>query len=75
MTRLQKMNKLKTHPMLKNLFRRLTQEDLKRVEAFVIEHDALNNNDYISKVNRWMLDENPKPKHYSDMWAIVLQSV
>jgi hypothetical protein len=72
MTRSNRLNLLKSHPHLKGLFKKLTKSELAIVEKFVADSESLDNNAYALKCNRWYLDQ-PKPKHYSDMWAIVSQ--
>ena len=66
--------KLREHPALRKLFIKLTTEEFAAVIKFVNENESLNNDEYMLKANRWYLDQ-PKPKHYSDMWAIVTQCV
>lgn len=71
--RLNNMEKLKSHPVLKGLFKKLTQAELCDVTHFIMKHGELDADAYAHHCNRWYLDQ-PKPKHYSDMWAIVSQS-
>ena len=66
--------KLPSHPMLGKLFQNLTHDELELVVAFVCQREHLSKDEYMTAVNRWFLDQ-PKPKHYADMWAIVSQVV
>lgn len=70
--RMQNLENIKTHPMLKNLFKRLTLEEYAIVVEFIEKHQHLDRNEYAKACNRLFLDK-PKPKHHSDIWAIVLQ--
>lgn len=71
--RLQKFESYASHPMLKKSYNKLSQKDLQQCRDFIIENDNLSVDEFAFKTNRWMLDQ-PKPKRYSDMWALVLQS-
>lgn len=72
MLREQKIYKLMEHPMIGSLFKKLTKAELETCKAFLSESEHLNDDDFALKCNRWMLDQ-PKPKNYSTMWAIVSQ--
>ena len=72
MSRKTNLIKLTAHPMLHKLFSKLTKSELEMVTKFVHENNDLEKNEYMFKANRWLLNEE-KPKHYSDMWAIITQ--
>lgn len=71
--RIQNFNQMKSHAVLGKLFKKLTKDELKQTENFILENDHLDKNEYAIKCNRWFLDKKA-PKHHSDMWAIVLQA-
>lgn len=73
MSRLDNLEKLKSHSYQKRLFKRLSKAELAQVTEFIRENNDLTADDYALKVSRWLLDK-PKPKHFSDMWAIALES-
>jgi hypothetical protein len=73
MSRLQNFEALKGHPMLGNIYKKLSNTDLDLCREFLRETETLTREEYCMKVNRWYLDK-PKPKRLSDMWALVLQS-
>lgn len=73
MSRMDNFNKLKLHPIHRNLFKKLSKMELKMCEDFINETESLSIDDFAFKCNRWMLDK-PKPKNYSAMWALVMQS-
>lgn len=64
--------KMSVHPMHYKLFQKLSNEEMAVVTAFVKNTENLDNDQYIFMCNRWYLDQ-PKPKHYADMWAIISQ--
>ena len=59
--------------MHSKLLKRLATKDVNLCIEFIKTNDHLSKDDFAIKVNRWYLDEE-KPKRYSDMWALVLQS-
>jgi hypothetical protein len=71
--RLQKFESYATHLMHHKTFARLSRAEREQCREFIRANDHLDVNGFASLVNRWMLDQ-PKPKHYTDMWALVLQS-
>lgn len=71
MSRVSSLLKLPSHPMIGKLFLKLSQKELALVTDFVKKNANLSNDDYMEKANRWYLDQ-PKPTHYTDMWAIVI---
>lgn len=72
MNRMEKFHSFKDHVMHGKLMTRLSAKELKQCEDFIRENDALDSNQFAEKTNRWLLDQ-PKPKNYSTMWALVLQ--
>jgi len=64
--------KMTVHPMHSKLFQKLNDEELAAVTAFININEDLTDDEYAFICNRWYLDQ-PKPKHYSDMWSIVTQ--
>ena len=71
--RIQNLEKLKTHPMLGKLFKKLTKSEYAEVVAFINDNAHLDDNEFAFKANRWYLGVKPSPKHLTDMWAIVTQ--
>lgn len=71
-TRVQKFMQMEKHPVLGKLFKKLTEEEYDMALQFVMNNSGLGDNDYMHLANRWFLDGN-KPKHHTDMWAIVTQ--
>ncbi len=72
MSRISNLIAMPAHPVLGKLFNKLNQTELDAVVEFVRENDHLDDNAYMEKANRWHMDS-PRPKHHSDMWAIVTQ--
>lgn len=73
MTRLQRFEGFSKDPGLCKLFKRLSAADRKACVDFIEQHDELDHNGFALAVNRWLLGQ-PKPKRFTDMWALVLQS-
>lgn len=73
MSRLDNLENLKKHPYQKRLFKGLSSAELSQVTEFIRENEHLSADEYAMKVSRWLLDQ-PKPKHFSAMWAIALES-
>lgn len=73
MSRKSNLIKLTAHPYLHKLFSKLTKAEHEMVVQFVAENNDMPKNEYMFKANRWLLNEPVKPKHYSDMWAIITQ--
>lgn len=63
----------KEDPGQRTLFAKLTEADLEQCRAFIRDRSSLDRNDFAKEVNRWMLDQ-PKPKNYTAMWALVSQA-
>lgn len=72
MSRVILLQEMIKHPILGKLFKKLTRDEMRQVTQFVYENNFLDNDNYASICNRWLIYK-PKPKHYSDMWAIVSQ--
>jgi hypothetical protein len=53
--------------------KKLKPDEIAACEQFIRDHEHLSFGDYALKCNRWMLDQ-PKPKRYSLMWALVMQA-
>jgi hypothetical protein len=73
MSRKNNLIKLTAHPYLHKLFSKLTKLELEMVTQFVHENNDLGKDEYMHKANRWLINDINKPKHHSDMWAIVTQ--
>lgn len=71
-TRLIKFNELKINPIMATIFRRLTKLELSLCEQFITENDSLSVDQFATALNRWYLDKPDKPKHLTDMWALIL---
>jgi len=66
------LENMKSHPVLKNLFKKLSKSEMQYVEDFIKTNDLLSNADFAHKVNRLFIDGD-KPKHHVDMWSILNQ--
>ncbi len=73
MTRLEIFNSFYADPMLSRDLRRLLTCEINECINFIAEHNHLDKNAFAEKANRWMLDQ-PRPKNYSLMWALVSQA-
>lgn len=73
MSRVEKFELFKDCLIHKKLYFRLSQAELQICRDFLTQTADLNKADFTLKVNRWFLDQ-PKPKNYSAMWALVSQS-
>lgn len=58
---------------LSPLYSRLTEKDREACREFIRNHDHLDRNGFAAAVNSWKLG-GVKPKRFTDMWALVLQS-
>lgn len=74
MNRLIKFESFAQDLMLGKLYGKLTTDELRLCREFLITNAGLDRNQFCEKVNRWYLDNPNKPKHLTDMWALVLQS-
>lgn len=74
MTRLEKFESFKDHIIQSKLYNKLTARERGLCVEFLRENEDLGPNEFLAKVNRWMLDV-PKPKNFTMMWALVIQSV
>lgn len=74
MNRLQKLEQMKSHPMLGNLFKKLTVAEIDFVQKWVHEHNVDDPAKYAQAVMMWGIDDPVvRTKNYNDMWAIFLQ--
>lgn len=73
-TRLEKFESFSDHVVHGKLYKKLSAIDRETCRIFLRKAEALNADEFTLLVNRWMLDQ-PKPKNYSTMWALVSQSV
>lgn len=64
--------RMSVHPSHYRLFAKLSDEEQAAVVAFIKNTEDLDDDQYMFVCNRWYLDQ-PKPKHYTDMWSIVSQ--
>ena len=64
--------KMTIHLKHSKLFQKLNDEELAAVTAFINFNEELTDDEYAFISNRWYLDQ-PKPKNYADMLAIVSQ--
>ncbi len=74
-TRLAKFDNLKHHPMLCHQFNRLTQDDLLYCRTFLAETSLLTDDEFVFKVNRLGLDSNDKRANWTNIWAMLSQSI
>lgn len=72
--RLKRFQGFESHQMHGRMMKRLSAEERRLCEEFILENEALDSNAFAVKVNRWYLDAPVKPKRVVDMWALVLQS-
>lgn len=73
MDRLKKFESFKDHSMHGKIYKRLTQAELNRCHEFIMTREGMDKDQFAHELNRWMLHEE-KPKHHTDMWALVMQS-
>lgn len=72
MTREDYFNSFNDHPMHQKLINRLSDEEHGACLLFLKDNETLNNDQFVSKLNRWYLDKPAtRPKHYSEMWALL----
>ncbi len=71
--RLEKLKSFEGHLIHRKLLARLSKAERAQLEAFIRERESLSDDEYVLAVNRWLLDQ-PKPKRFTDMWALALQS-
>jgi hypothetical protein len=71
--RLEAFNGFADNPGMKNLFKKLSDADLEECRTFIRERAGLDRNEFAAAVNRWKLDQ-PKPKNFTSMWSLVLES-
>ncbi len=71
--RLAKFRSFCSHVIHKKQALRLSEAEFDECVAFIEDHADLSKDDFVFKVNRWKLDQ-PKTKHHTDMWSLVLQS-
>ena len=69
----QKIPSMMRHPMLGQLFKKLTVEERKSVNQFIVDNEHLGKAVFHHNANRWYVDVPKKPRHMTDMWAIVTQ--
>lgn len=74
MTRIERLNSLKSHPALAKDFKRLTRAELIEVEDFVRKTESLNDGDFMLSANRFKLDQ-PKTKGFTIQWSLLIQCV
>lgn len=75
MTRLEKFESFKDHAMHCKIFKKLTKDERAQCINFINESEHLDKNEFAFKVNRWLVGAKDKPKHATEMWALVSQSV
>jgi len=63
------------HPMNKNLIKKLSAKEFQMVKDFINANQHLSSDEYMSRCNRWMIDDKEKPKNHATMWAIASQCV
>jgi phage-related protein len=74
MTRLEAFNSFVECPVNCKILERLSWGERLECVEFIKQNDELDLNMFAEKVNRWYLDQPHKPKHLTDMWALVLQA-
>lgn len=74
MSRFQKLQSFRTHPMFGSYFKRLSKTDLEEVEQFVREREHLSTHQYALEANRFKLDQPKNMKVYSLQWALISQA-
>jgi hypothetical protein len=65
----------KNHLMLGKTFSKLSELEIELCLDFIERHKSVDNGEFGHFVNRWFLDQVNKPKHWVDMWALVMQSI
>lgn len=74
MTRLEKFDSFKNHPMLSREYNKLTKANIALCEAFLIETAALDNSSYVLRVNRMFVDSAEKPRHWIAINELLLSA-
>lgn len=76
MTRLQRLNTLKDHPMLGKDFKRLSMAQLIEIEIFITDREHLNDDDFMHDANRFKMDDADRNmKVYAIQWALITATV
>ncbi len=70
--RLEKFRNFCHHPIQKKLARKLTEAEFDECVAFIEDHEHLDRNGFVFKVNRWKLDQ-PKTRNHVIMWNLLVQ--
>lgn len=74
MNRSQVFESYSEHVMHHRMFKRLTAAELQLCRDFLRDNESLDRHAFAHKVNRWFLDQPNKPKHLTDMWALLIQA-
>lgn len=74
-SRLEAFQKLKDHPALGQIYKRLRVNDLVYVREFILRTDHMSDDEFILAANRLELDNPHKPKNLTNIWALLIQSV
>lgn len=63
---------LKSNPMLAKCWNRCTKAELDECRAFLKTHESRGLNVLNREINQWYMDQPNKPRHYADMWALLV---
>lgn len=77
--RLAKFNSFREHLIIGQCFKVLGKKEIAECERFILDNEALDDDQFAEKANRWMLDlpkeQRPPDKKYNAMWALVSQCI
>jgi len=73
MKRHEKFLEMINHPINGKLIKKLNTSEKFEVVQFLVDREHLSDDDFMFQANRWYLDTKEKPKHLTEMWAIVTQ--
>ena len=71
--RMKQFEAFATHPIQRKLVEKLKVAELAQCREFIVANDHLDVSAFAQKANMWMIGQ-ARPKNYSTMWALVLQT-
>lgn len=75
MSRIEKLNQLRSHPMIGKDFKRLSEKALREVETFIRAREHMDDGQFMHDANRFQLGEPKDMKVYSIQWSLITQTV
>jgi hypothetical protein len=74
MSRIEKLNQLRSHPMIGKDFKRISKEALEEVEAFILARENMSDDEFMHDANRFKLGQE-KGKFHTIQWSLLIQTV